>query len=222
MMDTEVERKIRAEHTAMIKEISHARDITRDRVLSAYRQMVIDGTDAEAVPVLSRKFDITERVCQNIIDRRGKNNNPKLDVMIEGKMVRHFEGLDGIVHMAVDEMRSQYLDLLKAEDGDKFCTIEIIETTGVNTESKSKGVFDLERKTKKMPIKKAKLELLNEMANAHMKFFGAVNKLMGNTTVNLFQKNEFSDIGFLDMQRRIEAQEKLRGVTPVNQGGTDD
>ena len=214
MMDTEVERKIRSEHTAMIKEISHARDITRDRVLSAYRQMVIDGTDSEAVPVLSRKFDITERVCQNIIDRRGKNNNPKLDVMIEGKMVRHFEGLDGIVHMAVDEMRSQYLDLLALEDqGKTFADIEIVEITEAGKLQK------LQRK--QVPIKKGKLELLNEMANAHMKFFGAVNKLMGNTTVNLFQRNEFSDIGFLDIQRRIISQELLRGVDSAIEGVTN-
>ena len=216
-MDTEVERKIRAEHTAMIKEISRGRAITNDRVLSAYRQMVIDGN--ESVPVLAKKFDLTERQVQGIIDRRGKSNNPRLAVMVEGKMVRHFEGLDGIVHMAVDEMRSQYLDLLKAEDDDKFCTIEIIETTGINT--KGKELYDLERKTKKMPIKKAKLELLNEMANAHMKFFGAVNKLMGNTTVNLFQKNEYGDLSFLDMRRRIEAQEKLRGVDSVIEGEPD-
>ena len=213
-MSTEVERKIRSEHTAMVKEMSQARAVTNDRVLSAYRQMVFDGN--ESVPALAKKFDLTERQVQCIINRRGKSNNPKLAVMIEGKMVRHFEGLDGIVHMAVDEMRSQYLDLLAKEDTEKFCDIELVEISEAGKLQRTQR--------KKVPIGKAKLELLNEMANAHMKFFGAVNKLLGPANVNVFQDNRQFTGSFAEIQdqlRSLRSMEKLRGVDSVIEGEAD-
>jgi hypothetical protein len=206
-MSKDIVKDTRRKHNKFIRERSRAYNAESSRVLAAYKEMTIDGKDdTEIIDTLCERFDITPRRCQNIIDRRGRGVNPKLSAMIDGKVALHLDQLDRAIADLREEYHNQLDELDVAENkGEKYFTVELVEVSGDKSE----------RRHKRIPINKARSTLLDEIANLPLKFFGAVNKLIGSTNVNIFQRNELSGEAFSDIQKRIQNLERVRGVEPV-------